>query len=124
MKNYDINEIYHPGKANVVTDTLSILSMVSIAHAIDKKNELVKDLNRLAWLGIHLCNRDGGGMMVKNGIDSSLVVEVKHKYHNDSFLSKLMDAVHWQNVEVSSQGGYGVLRLQGRLCIPDINDLR
>ena len=32
LQDYDMNPHYHPGKANVVADTLSRLSMGSVAH--------------------------------------------------------------------------------------------
>ena len=37
---------------------------------------------------------------------------------------ELKGAVNNQRVEVFSQGGDGVLRYQGRLCVPDLGPLR
>ncbi|WMV50720.1 hypothetical protein MTR67_044105 [Solanum verrucosum] len=34
---YDMNVLYHPGKANVVVDALSRLSMGSVAHVEEEK---------------------------------------------------------------------------------------
>ena len=34
-----MNVIYHPGKANIVVDALSILSMGSVAHVEKEKKE-------------------------------------------------------------------------------------
>ena len=45
---------YHPGKANVVVDALSTLSMGSVAHVEEERKELVKDVQRLARLGVCL----------------------------------------------------------------------
>ena len=45
---------YHPGKTNVVVDALSRLSMVSVAYVVEKRKELVKDVHRLARLGVRL----------------------------------------------------------------------
>ncbi|KAH0689080.1 hypothetical protein KY289_016438 [Solanum tuberosum] len=47
---YDMSVLYHPGKANMVADALSRLSMGSIAHVEDEKKELVRDVHRLARL--------------------------------------------------------------------------
>ena len=43
LKDYDLNVHYHLGKANVVLDALSRMSMGSITHVEDGKKELVKD---------------------------------------------------------------------------------
>ena len=43
---------YHPGKENVVADALSILYMGSVVHVEEKMKELVKDVQRLAFLGV------------------------------------------------------------------------
>ena len=51
---YDINVYYHPGKDNLVVDTLSRLSMGSVAHVKEKRNKLLKDVHRLAGLGVRL----------------------------------------------------------------------
>ena len=61
---------------------------------------------------------------VQNGADSSLVVKVKEKQDIDPILLELKGVVHNQGVEVFSQEGDGVLRYQGRLCVPDVGKLR
>ena len=61
---------------------------------------------------------------VQNGAESSLVVEVKKKQESDPILLELKGAVNNQRVEVFSQGGDGVLCYQGRLCVPDVGELR
>ena len=50
LKEYDMSVHYHPGKANVVADALSRLSMGSIAHVKEEMKELAKDVHRLAHL--------------------------------------------------------------------------
>ena len=37
---------------------------------------------------------------------------------------ELIDSIHGKFIEDFSQGGYGALRYQGRLCILDVGDLR
>ncbi|KAH0667849.1 hypothetical protein KY285_029055 [Solanum tuberosum] len=103
QRDYDINVLYHSSKANVVVDALSKLSMGSVAHVEEEKKELAKDVHRLARLGVHFMDTSNGGVIVQNGSKYSLVVE---------------------KVEVFSQGGDGVLRYQGRLCVPNVGELR
>ena len=44
---------YHPYKENVVADALTRLSMGSVAHVVEERKELVKDVHSLARLGVH-----------------------------------------------------------------------
>jgi len=71
--------LYHPGKANVVADALSRVSMGSVAHIEDEKKELVREVHSLARLGVQLRDSSKGGFMVQHCSESSLVVEVKSK---------------------------------------------
>ena len=54
LKDYDMSVHYNPGKANVLVDALSRLSMGSVAHVDEKRKDLVKDVHRLACLGVRL----------------------------------------------------------------------
>ena len=54
LKDYYMSMHYHPGKANVMADALSRLSMGSVAHVDEERKKLVKDVHRLARLGVHL----------------------------------------------------------------------
>ena len=51
-------------------------------------------------------------------------MKVKEKKDSDPILLELKGAVNNQRAEVFSQGGDGVLRYQGRLCVPDVGELR
>ena len=44
--------LYHPGKAKVVENALIQVSMDSVAHVNDENKKLVKDVHRLACLGV------------------------------------------------------------------------
>ena len=58
---------YHPSKANVVADSLSRLSMGSVAHVEEKRKELVKNVHRLSRLGVRPMSISDSGVTVKNG---------------------------------------------------------
>lgn len=64
LKDYDISVMYHTGKSNVVVDSLSQMSMGSVAHVDDNKKELVKYVHRLARLGVPIEHSPKGGFMV------------------------------------------------------------
>ena len=40
--------LYHPGKANIVADALSRVSMGSVSHVVEGKKELARDVHHLA----------------------------------------------------------------------------
>ncbi|WMV42106.1 hypothetical protein MTR67_035491 [Solanum verrucosum] len=119
-----MNVLHHPGKANVVFDALRRLSMCRLAHVEEEKKELSKDVHRLDRLGVCLMDTSDRGVIVQNGSESSLVVKVEEKRDSDPILVQWKGAVHQQRVEVFSQGGDVVLCCQGRLCVPNVGELR
>ena len=64
------------------------------------------------------------GVTVQNWAELSLVVEVKEKQQSDPILLELKGAVNNHREEVFFQGGDGVLLYKGRLCVPDVGELR
>ena len=54
----------HPGKANVVDDALRRMSMGSTTHVEDGKKMLVKDVHRLARLGVWLVDSTSVGVSI------------------------------------------------------------
>ncbi|KAH0722926.1 hypothetical protein KY289_005970 [Solanum tuberosum] len=107
-----------------VVDALSKLSMGSVTHVEEGKKELAITVHRLARLRVCLTDTSYGGVIVQNGSESSLVAEVKEKQDSDPILLQLKGAIHQQKIEVFSQGGDGVLRYQGCLCVPNVGELR
>ena len=56
--------------------------------------------------------------MVTVGVESSLVSEVKEKQDQDLILLELKSNFHNQKVLAFDHGGHGLLKYQGRLCVP------
>ena len=54
LNDYGMSVLYHPGKANVVADALSRLSIGSVSHVEKSKMNLVKDIHILARLGVQI----------------------------------------------------------------------
>ena len=98
--------------------------MGSVAHVEEERNKLVKDVHKLARLGVRLMSISDNVVIVQNGAESSLVVEVNERQDSDPILLELKGAIHNQRVEVFSQGGDGVLRYLGRLCVPGVGEFR
>ena len=123
LKDYDISLHYHPGKANVVDDVLSRLSMGSLAHVEEGKRELVKDVHHLANIEVCLLDFKNGGVMVQEVVRSSLGAEIKEKQVLDPVLMKIKSDVSGQNVVVFEINGDGTLWYQERLCVLDVYKL-
>lgn len=64
LKDYDISLHYHLGKANMVVDALSRLSMGSLSHVDEEKQGLVKYIHHLANLRVCLLDSENGGMIM------------------------------------------------------------
>ena len=62
--------------------------------------------------------------MVHHNSESSLVVEVKSKKHLYQPLIELKESVVAKLNETLYLGGGAVLRYQGRLCVPNVDELR
>ncbi|KAL3380163.1 hypothetical protein AABB24_000674 [Solanum stoloniferum] len=65
-----------------------------------------------------------GGVVVMNGAESPLVSEVKEKQDQDPILLELKANVHKKKVMAFGQGGDGVFKYQGRLCVPRVDELQ
>ena len=62
--------LYHPGKAIVVADALSHVTMVSVSHGENENKELVKEFHRLSFFGLRLEKSPNGGFIVHHNFDS------------------------------------------------------
>ena len=70
----------------MVAYAVSHMTMGSVSHVEKEKNEIVKDVHRLARLGVQLEDSPNGDLMVHHNSDSSFQVEVKSKQHLDPLL--------------------------------------
>ena len=61
----------------MVVDALSRFSMGSTDHVEEENMKLAKDVHRLARLEVRFMDSTEGGIVVTNGIESSLVSKVK-----------------------------------------------
>ena len=120
LKDYDVDILYHPGKANVVADALS---RKAIMAPIERRG-MVKDLHQLASLGVRLLETPDKGLIVHNVKESSLVAEVKEKQYADPILLQLKENVQSGATKAFELTREGVLQCQNRLCVPDIDGLR
>ena len=58
----------------------------------------MKDVRKIACLGVRLMSITNNGVTVQNGVESSLVVEVQERQDSDPTLLELKHVVHSQSV--------------------------
>lgn len=124
LKDYNISILYHRGKVNITANTLSRLFMGSMAHVEGGKEELMKYVHRLTYLGVRRSDSNENSIRVHNGSKSLLVANVKAKQDLGSTLVELKKLVVEKKVEVFSQGRDGMPYYRGRLYVPNIDGLR
>ncbi|XP_070040892.1 uncharacterized protein [Nicotiana tomentosiformis] len=125
LKDYDIDILYHPGKANVVAYALSQKSMGSFAHLEAYQRPLDREVHWLASLGVRRVDSSEGGVIVQNRAESLLMVEVKVKQYDDPLMVQLKERIHKHKTTTVSLGmDDGTLRYQGQLCVTNIDGLR
>nr|XP_009764549.1 PREDICTED: uncharacterized protein LOC104216235 [Nicotiana sylvestris] len=99
--------------------------MGSLAHLGADQRPLAREVYQLSSLGVRISTSDEGKVMVRNGEESSLVAKVKEKQLIDPVLAQMKEAVLNNKTLTFSLGGKdGVLRCQGRLYVPDVDNLR
>ena len=67
---------YHPCKDDIVVDALNWLSIGRTAHVKEEKRDILKDVHRLACLGIRLMDFTKGVLVVTYKLESSIVSKV------------------------------------------------
>ena len=65
-----------------------------VVYVEEEKKELVKDVHRLARLGVRLMSISDNDVIVQNGEESSLVVEVKENQESDPIFLELKGEVN------------------------------
>ena len=98
--------------------------MWSITNVEEKKWELAKEVHRLGHLGVRLMGSTKGQIVVTNGAEKSLLLEVEEKQDEYPILNDLKPSVHKQRVLAFEQGSDGVLKYQGRFYVAKVDGLQ
>ena len=110
LKYYDVDILYHPGKANVVANALRRRSMSSLCDVRPEKREMARELQQLASLGVRVVDSGSRGTTIQNSAVSSLVAEVKERQYEDSMLMHYRDTPPQKEESSFELSGGGVLR--------------
>ncbi|XP_070041535.1 uncharacterized protein [Nicotiana tomentosiformis] len=114
LKDYDCNILYHPGKVNVVVDTLSRRSMGILTRLCVVERTIVKEAQQISSQGVRLYEKYDGRLISSMGTKSTLVEQVKAKQFDDHSLLKLNEGVLSGKIENFALDENGVMRLDGR----------
>ena len=116
IKDYDIEIMYHLGKANVVVDALSRKSrQEKMMACLTVQPELEKELMRYE-IGIRF-QRSQGELCFLD-IESSLLEMIRQRQQDDPRLSKIIKDTHLEKVSGLVVHDDGILRFHNRICVP------
>ncbi|WMV29589.1 hypothetical protein MTR67_022974 [Solanum verrucosum] len=93
----------------MVADALCKLLKDSFAHVEDDKEELVRDVHRLAPSGVQFVDSSEGDVVVYNGFESSFLLDVMAKHDLCSIIVDLKKSVSKKAIKASSLGREGIL---------------
>ena len=117
LKDYDYTIEYHPGKANVVADTLSRKSGSSLAHL---RVNYMDNLIALRGLNADMQINDRGALIVTLKIRPVLSQRIQELQSTDLALAKIIEQIQ-QGVETPFYMQDNTLMIGNRLCVPDVD---
>ncbi|XP_070003340.1 uncharacterized protein [Nicotiana sylvestris] len=125
LKEYDITILYHPGKSNVVANALSrkSVSMGSLAYILVGERLLALDVQALANQFMRLDVSQPSRVLACTTAHSSLLERIRDRQYDDPHLCVLKDMVQHVGAKQVILGDDGVLRLQGRVSVPNVDGL-
>jgi hypothetical protein len=118
IEDYDHGINYHPGKANVVADALSRRSHVSQLVVDSMPFELCEEFDKINLRII--ANTEAMEMEV----GSSLLQEIRRGQLEDEKVQKIKHNINEEKSPGFSEDDEGVLWYKGRICVPNINELK
>jgi hypothetical protein len=118
MKDYDLGINYHPGKANVVADALSRRSHVSQLVVDSMTFELCEEFDKLNPRII--VNTEAMEMEV----GSSLLQKIRRGQLEDEKVQEIKRNIKEEKSPGFSEDDEGVLWYKGRICLPNVKELK
>jgi hypothetical protein len=118
IKDYDLRINYHPGKANVVADALSRRSHVSQLVVDSMSFELCEEFDKVNLRII--VNTEAMEMEV----GSTLLQEIRRGQVEDEKIQKIKRNIKEEKSPGFSEDDEGVLWYKGRICVPNVKELK
>jgi hypothetical protein len=118
VKDYDLGINYHPGKANVVTDTLSRRSHLSKLVVEKMPFSLCVEFEKL---NLRLKVNTG---VVAIEVDSTLPHDIHKGQLEDENLQEIKKNITKDKSPHFTEDYQGVLWYKGRICVPDVKEIK
>jgi hypothetical protein len=118
IKDYDLGINYHPGKANVVADALSRRSHVSQLVVDSMSFELCEEFDKLNLRIV--ANTE----VTEIEVCSNLLQEIQKGQVEDEKIQEIKRNIKEEKSPVFSEDGEGVLWYKGKICVPNIKELK
>jgi hypothetical protein len=118
IKDYDLGINYHPRKANVVADALSRRSHVTQLVVDSMPFELSEEFDKLNLRIV--ANTE----IMEMEVGSSLLQEIQKGQLEDEKIQAIKCNIKEQKSLAFSEDDEGVLWYKGRICVPNIKELK
>jgi hypothetical protein len=118
MKDYNLGINYHPGKANVAVDALSHSSHVSQLVVDSMPFELYEEFDKFNTRIV--ANREA----TKIEVGSSLLQEIWKGQLEDEKIQEIKRNIKEEKLPSFLEDEEGVLWYKGRICVPNIKELK
>ena len=115
LKDYDFELLYHLGEVNVVADALS-RKTVHVAHLMIKEVELLEKFKDMK-LQVELRSKSIRSSTLT--ISSDFLDSIRESQLLDASLNRVIDQLGSYEARDFALGDDGILRFQGRVCVPD-----
>jgi hypothetical protein len=118
IKDYDLGINYHPRKANVVADALSRRSHVSQLVVDSVPFELCEEFDKL---NLRIVDNTEA---TKMEVGSILLQEIQKGQMEDEKIQEIKRNIKEEKLPVFSEDEEGLLCYNGRICVPNVKELK
>jgi hypothetical protein len=118
IKDYDLGIDYHPGKAKVVADALSHRSHVSQLVVDSMPFELCEEFDKLNLRIV------ANMKATKMEVGSNLLHEIQKGQVEDEKIQEIKRNIKEEKSPSFSEDEEGVLWYKGRICVPNVKELK